>query len=253
MNIAIITGASSGLGKEFAKQFDDKHLDEIWIIARREDRLKDLQTSLNTPVRVFAFDLLLPSSFDVFKHLLQQDNPNIKYLVNAAGFGAFGNCALELETINQMIDLNIKALVNMTYLSIPYMHLGSHIIQLGSASAFTPLKNLNVYASTKAFVLHFSTALYQELKNKGIHVSVICPSWVKTEFLEKANYREEPHTPKIIWPLYKANKVVAKAIKDSENHKVISIPGGCTKIHYLCAKFLPKKLLMMGWNWMQKK
>lgn len=79
MKIAIVSGASSGMGREFAKQFDDKNLDEIWVIARREDRLKELQTNLLTPVRVFSFDLLKESSFEVFKLILKQEIPNIKY------------------------------------------------------------------------------------------------------------------------------------------------------------------------------
>lgn len=252
MKIAIVSGASSGLGREFARQFDDKHLDEIWVIARREDRLRDLEVELKTPVRVFAFDLLKDSTFEVFKHILLQENPNIRYLVNAAGFGVFGKYDLDLEIVNQMIDLNIKALVNMTYLCIPYMNAGSHIIELGSSSAFTPLENFNIYASSKAFVLHFSNGLYQELKKKGIHVSVICPGWVKTEFFKKANYHKEVHAPRFTQPLYKAQNVVHKAIKDSEKGKMISIPGTFTKLHYFKAKFAPKKSLMLLWSLLQK-
>ncbi|NBK96621.1 MAG: SDR family NAD(P)-dependent oxidoreductase [Erysipelotrichia bacterium] len=252
MKIAIVSGASSGMGREFAKQFDDKHLDEIWVIARREDRLRELQADLLTPVRVFSFDLLKESSFEVFKHILTQENPTIKYLVNAAGFGVFGDSSMDLEIVNKMIDLNIKALVSMTYLCIPYMNKGSHIIELGSASSFTPLINFNIYASTKAFVLHFSNALYQELKPKGIKVSVICPGWVKTEFFKEANPKTARHAPLITRPLYKAEKVVRKAIADNEKGKMISLPGAFTKIHYVKAKFAPKKMLMGIWKKIQK-
>lgn len=252
MKIAIVSGASSGMGREFAKQFDDKKLDEIWVIARREDRLKELQANLSTPVRVFSFDLLKESSFEVFKHILMQENPNIKYLVNAAGFGVFGDSSMDLELVNRMIDLNVKALVNMTYLCIPYMNQGSHIIELGSASSFTPLINFNIYASTKAFVLHFSNALYQELKPKGIHVTVICPGWVKTEFFKEANPNLTKLAPRFTKPMYKAEKVVNKAIRDSQAGKMVSIPGTFTKIHHITAKFTPKKVVMGLWKLMQK-
>lgn len=252
MKIAIVSGASSGMGREFAKQFDDKNLDEIWVIARREDRLKELQTNLLTPVRVFSFDLLKESSFEVFKLILKQEMPDIKYLVNAAGFGVFGDSSMDLEIVNNMIDLNIKALVNMTYICIPYMSRGSQIIELGSSSSFTPLINFNIYASTKAFVLHFSNALYQELKPKGITVTVICPGWVKTEFFKEANPKLAKHAPRFTRPLYKAEKVVNKAIHDSDRGKMISIPGAFTKVHYIKAKYAPKKVLMTLWKLMQK-
>lgn len=252
MNIAIISGASSGMGREFAKQFDDLNLDEIWVIARREDRLIELKDALLTPTRVFSFDLLKESSFEVFSHILKQEQPTIKYLVNAAGFGVFGDSSMDLEVVNRMIDLNVKALVNMTYIAIPYMAKGSHIIELGSASSFTPLINFNIYASTKAFVLHFSNALYQELKPKGIKVSVICPGWVKTEFFKEANPKKAKHAPMITRPLYSADKVVKKAIRDAQHGKMISLPGTFTKIHYVKAKFAPKKAMMLIWKMMQK-
>lgn len=252
MKIAIVSGASSGMGRQFATQFDDKHLDEIWVIARREDRLKELQANLSTPVRVYSFDLLKESSFEVFKHILMQETPDIKYLVNAAGFGAFGDSNMELELVNKMIDLNIKALVNMTYLCIPYMKRGAQIIELGSISSFTPLVNFNIYASTKAFVLHFSNALYQELKPRGIKVTVICPGWVKTEFFKEADPKAAKHAPFIIRPMYKAERVVKKAISDSTKGKMISLPGAFPKIHYISAKYMPKKLLMKMWKLIQK-
>ncbi len=252
MNIAIISGASSGLGRTFAKVLDHYALDEIWVIARREDRLQELKTKCNTPIRIFAFDLLKESTFEIMSHILQSEQPTIQYLINAAGFGVFGNIEISQTKVNQMIDLNIKALVNMTYLCIPYMKKGSQIIQLGSVSSFTPLVNFNVYAATKAFVVHFSNALYQELKPRGIHVCVVCPGWVKTEFFNQANYKEERYAPKICKPMYQSRFVVEKALRDSANHKMMSLPGAFTKVHYTASKMLPKKAVMTIWKWMQK-
>lgn len=252
MKIAVVSGASSGLGKGFVEALDSYSLDEIWVIARREDRLHALQTKCKTPVRIFAFDLLKESTFEIMSHILKSEQPNIAYLINAAGFGVFNNVETPLIKLNQMIDLNIKALVNMTYLCIPYMKKGSQIIQLGSSSSFTPLVNFNVYAATKAFVVHFSNALYQELKPKGIHVSVICPGWVKTEFFKQANYQEEKYAPKMCKPMYESRFVVEQALKDSAHHKMMSFPGTFTKMHYCASKLLPKKVVMTLWKWMQK-
>lgn len=252
MKIAIVSGASSGMGREFARFFDSHGLDEIWVIARREDRLQELKQELQTPIRIFSFDLLKEGSFTIFHHILLQENPTVLYLVNAAGFGVFGNETMDLKQINQMIDLNVKALVNMTYLCIPFMPTGSHIIELGSISSFTPLVNFNIYASTKAFVLHFSNALYEELKSRGIHVSVICPGWVKTEFFKEANPSKTDYAPRFIWPLYDAKSIVQKAMKDVERGRMISLPYRFPKFHYTAMKLMPKKVVMQLWKRMQK-
>lgn len=250
MKIAVISGASSGLGNAFAKVLDDYKLDEIWVIARREDRLNALKDVLNTPVRVFAFDLLRESSFETFKQILKMEDVEIKYLVNAAGFGMFGSYDLPLEKVNQMIDLNVKALVNMTYLCIPYMCKGSTIMEICSIASFTPLMNFNIYASTKAFVLHFSLALNEELKKKGIRVCALCPGWSKTEFFNQAR-KDNKYAPKFIKPMYEPDFVVKKGLNDAKT-KAMSIPGVFTKAHYVASRILPKKAVMTIWKWMQK-
>ena len=186
MNIAIVTGASSGMGREFVVQLGNYcQVDEIWAIARREDALKTLQASC--PVRPICLDLCDDASFAQYSQLLAEQQPNVKLLVNAAGFGKFGtfqNIALEEDL--RMIDLNCKALVAMTRLTLPYMAPGSHILQLDSLSAFQPVPYLATYGATKSFVLSYSRAANRELKGSGIRMMAMNPGWVKTDFFNHA-------------------------------------------------------------------
>ena len=141
MNIAIVTGASSGMGREFVLQLSGYvQVDEIWVIARREAALESLREEVSVPIRPIVLDLCDAASFDTVASLLEAEKPNIKLLVNAAGFGKFGAYhKVSLEDERRMIDLNCTALVMMTRLCIPYMAPGSHILELDSLSAFQPV------------------------------------------------------------------------------------------------------------------
>lgn len=253
MNIAIISGASSGMGMALTKQLDTLHLDEIWVIARRENRLQQLQKELQTPVRIFALDLSNRDAFTILKSYLEMENPTIKYLINAAGFGVFGRYDVDMEIVSKMINVNAKAVVLMSYLCIPYMHKGSHILQLGSTSSFTPLENFSVYAASKAFVVHFSKALAEEVKPLGIKVTIVCPGWVKTEFFTHANPKTSKYAPRLTRPLYSCDFVVNKVMQDMQKGALMSIPGLFTKMHYALSIILPTSVLMGAWHLMQKK
>ena len=186
MNIAIVTGASSGMGREFVLQLSQYvQVDEIWAIARREQALKSLKTDV--PVRPVVLDLCEEHSFSAFATLLEKEKPNVKLLVNAAGFGKFGTYdRVSLEDDCRMIDLNCKALVAMTRLTLPYMTSGSHILQLDSLSAFQPVPYITTYGATKSFVLSYSRAMNRELRSKGVRMMAMNPGWVKTEFFDHA-------------------------------------------------------------------
>lgn len=248
MKIAVITGASSGMGRQFAKELDKKGLDEIWVIARRENRLEELKAELKTPVRILALDLLDKESFEKYEKQLYLDNPEVIYLVNCAGFGKMGS-VLEtgIEATSDMIDLNIKSLTIMTQMTIPFMPPKSHIIQLCSSSAFFPLPYFNCYASTKAFVQHYSFALYEELKPKKISVTQVSPGWVATEFFEHTNKEDAVHSPKKYKPLYAADEVVKKAIADADKCRRVSVFGAFVKFHRFGGRFLPR--WFMNWQW----
>ena len=186
MQIAIVTGASSGLGREFVRQICEKEkINEVWLIARRENRLHEIAAESPLPVRSLPFDLTKESSFATLRALLEEEKPDVRLLVNAAGFGKMGNYAeVSLQDSNDMLDLNCRALMNMTTTVLPYMQKGARILEVGSSSAFQPLPALNVYAATKAFVLSYSRSLRWELFGRGIHVTAVCPYWIRdTEFI----------------------------------------------------------------------
>ena len=170
MGIAIVTGASSGMGREFALQLHkEERFDELWVIARRETALESLRSQVPCPLRIIALDLTKKESLDTYRDLLAREKPEVAVLVNCAGFGKFGRYdQIPLQDCMDMIDLNCKALVAMTQLTLPYMKGGSKIVQLDSLSAFQPVPYINVYGSTKAFVLSYSRALNQELE-RGFH------------------------------------------------------------------------------------
>ena len=255
MNIAVVTGASSGMGREFVLQLSQYvRVDEIWAIARREDALKALQEQAGVPVRPIVLDLLQQEGFTAYAGLLEKEQPNVKLLVNAAGFGKFGKEeSISIEDDCNMIDLNAKALVVMTRLTIPYMQPGSHILQLDSLSAFQPVPYITTYGATKAFVLSYSRALNQELKPKGIRIMTMNPGWVKTEFFRHAfqtNLGEVQYFDR----LYEARDVVATGLKDLyKTKKDMSIHGFPVKFQVFLVKLVPHKLVMKIWLSQQKK
>ena len=188
MNIAVVTGASGGIGREFVLALLKREdIEEVWAIARSEEKLARLREELGAKLRFFATDLSDLNEINQFQKTLEKEKPNVVCLVNSAGFGKF--CAYDDISINQsmnMIDLNCKGLVAMTLSVLPYMNAGAAIVNLASAAAFQPLPYENLYAATKAFVRSYSRALNIELKECGITVTCVCPSWVETEFFHVA-------------------------------------------------------------------
>ena len=158
MKVAIITGASSGMGYEFAKRLNSfSDIEEVWLIARREDRLNELASQLKYKVKVLAWDLTDSKTCDTYKELLESEKPEISHLINCSGFGKF--CKTDEVDVNvnlNMIDLNCKAIVYMCQASIPYLTKGARIINIASVAAMQPVPYINVYGATKAFVLSFS-------------------------------------------------------------------------------------------------
>ena len=169
MKIAIVTGASSGMGLEFAKGVDaEEKLDEIWLIARRRDRLEQLAGSLRAKARIVPLDLLDPESFKEYAALLEAEKPLVSTLVNAAGFGRFALFdEVDLDTNLRMIDLNDKATVAMTQLTLPYMKRGSRVLNLDSLSAFQPVPYECIYGATKAFVLSLGASALWPFRRAG--------------------------------------------------------------------------------------
>lgn len=250
MKVAVVTGASSGMGREFVLQLSAYvKVDEIWVIARREAALEALRSQVPVPLRVIALDLLDPAAFDAYAALLESEKPEISLLVNAAGFGKFGSYhKVSIEDDCRMIDLNCKALLVMTRLSLPYMASGSHILQLDSLSAFQPVPYITTYGATKAFVLSYCRAMNRELKSKGIRMMAMNPGWVRTEFFSHAFQTNGDSEVQYFNRLYEAKDVVATGLKDLyRTRKDYSVHGLPVKLQVLAVKLLPHSLVMNTW------
>ena len=252
MKIAVVTGASSGIGREFVKGLDvNEKLDEIWVIARRRERLEALSKEVRTPVRPIALDLTEPASFDKYRTLLENEKPQIHILINNSGFGVFGAFAERpLEQQLKIIDLNDKALVAMTYLSLLYMKKGDMIYNVASSSAFQPVPYQAIYGSSKVFVFNFSRALNMELKPRGIRVMAVCPHWCKTEFFDTAVTDDT-----IVYYNFfnTAEEVVREAFRNMRKGKDVSLAGFKIRQQRLLVKLLPHWLVMRIWCRQQKK
>ena len=256
MNIAIVTGASSGMGKEFVLQLPGAvAVDEIWAIARRGGELEKLRGVSAVPVRPIVLDLCREESFATYAALLEAQKPNVRLLVNAAGFGKFGTYSrIDTEDECRMIDLNCKALLRMTRLTVPYMAPGSHILELDSLSAFQPVPYITTYAATKAFVLSYSRAMNRELRDRGIRVMAMNPGWVKTEFFDHAFQTNGGNEVQYFNYLYEAKDVVRTGLKDLyHSRKDYSVHGLPIKFQVFLVKLLPHSLVMSVWLSQQKK
>jgi uncharacterized protein len=250
MKTAIVTGASSGLGREFVILLDrTEHLDEIWVIARRKDRLTALEKQVKTKLRVLPLDLTERESFRILDDLLQSEKPDVRVLINAAGFGKIGSYrTIPREVCDSMIDLNCRAAVDMTQTVLPYMHRGARILQICSTAAFQPFQYLNLYAASKAFLYRYSRALRVELFGRGIKVTAVCPYWIKdTEFIGTAKKTADSSYIRH-FPLASRQKIVARmALTDSRLGFAVSTPGIICTLHRIVAKFIPSELMMGLW------
>ena len=255
MNIAVVTGASSGMGREFVLQLSQYvQVEEIWAVARRESALEALKSLVSVPVRPVVLDLCKEESFSAFAAMLSQEKPNVKLLVNAAGFGKFGSFEnISLEDECRMVDLNAKALLAMTRVTLPYMEKGSHILQLDSLSAFQPVPYITTYGATKAFVLSYCRAMNRELKGRGIRMMAMNPGWVKTEFFSHA-FQTNQSEVQYFDRLYETRDVVATGLKDLyKTKKDMSIHGFPVKFQVFLVKLVPHRFVMHIWLNQQKK
>lgn len=244
MNIAIVTGASSGLGWEYAKQLAPRtEVDEIWLVARRKERLVELSDKLlGAEGRVFAVDLCDPEQLNEFFAKIEREKPTISWLVNCAGYGKMGRFRdIDLGAHLGMVDLNIRALTEITQRALPYCSQGSKIVQVASSAGFSPIANFAVYAASKAYVLNLSNALSAELAADGITVTAVCPGPVATEFIEIANMSElESGAPGFV--LAQAPDVVRKSIADARKGRMNSVYGAAIKAWGAISGIVPRKL-----------
>ena len=254
-NIAIVTGASSGIGKEFFLSLEEKkaELDEIWVVARNEEKLKELAELTPLPLRIFPLDLSTAQAMNILKNALDEENPCLRYLICASGFGRF--CAVEEdnpETLQNMVDLNCRSIVGLTTVAQPYMQKGSLALLIASVAAFQPIPYIATYAATKAFVLSYGRGWNVELKkSRGARCICVCPFWTKTAFFQRAV--TEKQVVKKYVAMYEPKQIVKKAWKDAKKkRKDVSMYGFKAKAQTLLVKLVPHKLVMRIWLGQQK-
>ncbi len=249
-NIVVITGAASGIGKEFLKQIQIKEsnrINEIWVLDYNQEKLNELKNEYDI-VKTFCIDLTNKEDIYKYKIKLEEEKPNILILMNNAGFGIFDHSEnINLDIKLNMVDLNIKAYITMVDYSLPYMKENSKILNVASCAAFQPIPYINCYASTKAFVLSYSRALNQELKYRKIHVLAVTPFWTKTNFFDKAIIKDKKEVVIKYTVMYDAKNVVNKAIKDLYSNKDVSCYGFINNFQKILTKILPHKLVMKIW------
>lgn len=246
--IALITGASSGLGRELVKQIDSGafcHVDEIWAVARRADRLEALVRTCATPVRPFCLDLTDPMSFDIIDAALAEEvDVTVRLLINNAGAGTFGSFALMREgRASEMANLLMRAPVELIYRTLSYMRAGSRIINVASVAAFIPQPKLALYSAAKRFILDLSRSLDAELGEVGIHVMALCPKFMRTEFLDKPGDALAAQRMTVIG-FENVTDVAAAALRDARAGKSLCIPSLDMKALYAVAKVAPYRVAL---------
>lgn len=242
--IVILTGATGGLGREFLRQILKAEIDEVWAIARNEQKLLELHRKYGEKLIPISLDLSDTKGIEQFECRLREKKPQVVYLINNAGMAKMGKYdEFSLEEIDRAINLNCKTPAMLAKICIPYMVKGSKILNISSASAFQPNPYINLYAASKAFERSYSRALNVELAGTGITSVAVCPGWIDTELLQK-----EINGKKVKFPgLVTADRVVKQALKDAEKGKDMSVCSLYVKCQHIIVKFLPQQWVMKIW------
>lgn len=247
MKAAVITGASSGLGAEFAMAIDKSRpeIDEIWLIARREDRLKELSAKLNKKTRILSLDITDTQKLDSYTSALRESGAEVAILINNAGFGRLGNF-YDIDAADNagMIRLNCEALTVFTQLTLPFMKENSEIINSCSIASFAPNTRMAVYCSTKAFVMSLSRALREELKPRRINVLACCPGPMDTEFLSVAGIEKGKSRTFDTLPRVNPRAMAEKSLNASKRKKAVYTNRLFFKFYRILAKILPHSIVM---------
>ena len=242
MDIAIITGASSGLGKVFYEKVMERYpaLDEVWLIARREDRLKELANQFpDKKVRILPLDLSSTKSFEILDDVMREHQPNIKVLINNAGVDQAGLFReMKSERIVSLIDVNVKGITMVNRSCLPYMSKGSYEIITGSIGSFVPLPWRAVYSASKAYVRFFARALHEEEHKRGINIMLLSPGSMNTEM-----FNENTVEGKLsLFPYLNLEKETVKSMKKAEKGTAVYTPLAFYKAYRVFGKIVPSAL-----------
>ena len=236
--VALVTGASAGLGVEFARQLS-KRGHRLVLVARRKDQLEELAGELGN-ARAVAIDLSKKDSAAKLMADLEANGEGVDLLINNAGFGLIGRFAkLDAKRLRQMIDLNVGTLTDLCRAVAPAMieRKSGGIINVASTAAFQPGPNMAVYFATKAFVLSLSEALHEELKSHGIHVTCLCPGPTRTEFGDVAGFGGNKMFDRIAMD---SVPVVKAGLKGLDRNDAVVVPGLLNRIVATGTRFAPR-------------
>ena len=249
--IAIVTGASGGIGREFTRLMCMEEIDEVWVVARSTDKLEALRAELGEKIRVTPSDLTDVSEIRKIEETLIAEQPLIKYLINNAGMLKMGNATEDftVEDISAMVDLNSKSMALMCKVCRPFLASGSRIINVASSSAFLPLPYLNIYAASKSFARNYSRALNVELKGTGITAIAVCPGWVDTPLAPSTFNGKDMNLMGVVQP----KPVAEKALKAAKKGKDIYVYPFSFKGMHVMAKLCPQRMAMAIWKWTIRK
>ena len=244
MIIALVTGATSGLGRAFLEEWAARgtHFDEVWLVARHADALAQTAAMLPWPARTFAIDLSRAEERAQLFAALTNVQPQVQAVVNAAGYGKIGPVsAIDAGEQTGMVELNCAALVDVTQRVLPYMARGGVIFEIASVAAFLPQPGFAVYAATKAFVLSFSRALNAEEKRRGVRVVAVCPNPMHTAFFARAG--EKPSLFKLLF-FEEPRDVARAAMRDVVRGRDVSTNCRMASMIRLSAKLLPHRVII---------
>ena len=247
MKTAIITGASSGLGEQYAIEIAKSRpeIEEIWLIARRKEKLEELAAKLDKKVKILPLDITNEENLNEYKSVLESEKCEVLMLVNNAGFGKLGDFdKMEENDCSGMIKLNCEALTVMTSITLPFMPKGAEIINSCSIASFAPNTRMAVYSSTKAYVMSFSRALRSELKPRKINCLAVCPGPMETEFLSLAGIEKGTSFTFDTLPRVNPSVMARKSLKASKTGKAVYTNKFFYKLYRLLAKILPTSIIM---------
>ena len=245
MKTVLITGASSGIGKELAYVYAEKKYNLI-LTARRKEKLDEIKNFIEkehkVEIKIIVQDLSKPDSANKLFDIIQKENLNVDILINNAGFGTNGFFVdIEIERTESMLNLNILTLTKLCKLFIPEMKKAGcgHIINIASTGAFQGVPNLASYSATKAYVLHFSEGIAEELKNDNIHVTAICPGPTQSEFAQVAEVKNQ----KTFTKAPTSRQLAEYIYKMMQKKKITAVHGFKNKFLVFSQRFIPRKLI----------
>lgn len=245
--IALVTGASSGMGADFARLIAaENKVDEVWAVARRKDKLELLakEAPKGAPIVPLVADLTTEKGLGAIRAKLEAEKPELSLLVLDAGFGQFGSFeASSKEQSLGMIDLNVRALTETAKDALPYLPAGSGIILVASLAGFAPMGNLAVYSATKAYVLAFGIALSEELNVRDIGVTILSPGAVATGFAEAAAGGSGKGGSGVMKGAADSLSVVERCLADRKKGKLYSFGRASWRIGSVLIKFLPRRFV----------